>query len=120
MLISAGILLHATGVPAAESAGDAQTQAKDLLAGTVGGRAKIVDASRAVPADGRRAFDTDPQQQARQLILGEPDAARTADRAVGFGSKAQVTTVASARDISLPYIDGQESARRMLLGVGGV
>jgi hypothetical protein len=120
MLISAGILLHATGVPAAELAGDAQMQASDLLAGTSGGRAKVVDAPRTVPADDRRASYPDPQLQARQLILGGSEGAGTADRAVGFDSKAQVTTVALTQDIGRVATDGQESARRLLLGVGGV
>jgi hypothetical protein len=119
MLISAGILLHAASVPAAELAGDARMQASDLLAGTVGGRAKVVDAPRAVSADDRRASYPDPQLQARQLIMGGSEVARTADRAVGFDSKAQVTTVAFTQDIGRVDTDGQESARRLLLGVAG-
>ena len=119
MLISAGILLHAASVPAAELAGDAQMRASDLLAGTVGGRAKVVDAPRAVPADDRRASYPDPQLQARQLILGGPEVARTPDRAVGFDSTAQVTTVAFTQDTGRVDTDGQESARRLLLGVAG-
>jgi hypothetical protein len=117
MLISAGILLHATGVPAAELAGSGQMQASDLLGGTAGGRAKVVDA---VLADDRSASYPDPHLQARQLILGGSEVARTADRAVGFDSKAQVTTVALTQDTSRVDTDGQESARRLLLGAGGV
>ena len=120
MLLSAGILLHATGVSAAELAGDSHMQASDLLAGTVGGRAKVVDAPRAVAADDRRASYPEAQLQARQLIMGGSEVARTADRAVGFDSKAQVTTVALTQDIGRVDTDGQESARRLLLGAGGV
>jgi hypothetical protein len=116
MLISAVILLHANGAFAAEFVGDAQMQARDLLSGTVGGRAKVVDVSPAIPADGRNAFNPDPQKQARQLILGKPDIAGIARRAVGFDSKTKVTSV---RDIRRTYADGQESARRMLLGGRG-
>jgi hypothetical protein len=120
MLISAGILLHATAVPAAELAGDAHMQASDLLGSTVVGRAKVVDAPRAVAAGDQRASYADPQLQARQLIMGGSEVARTADRAVGFGSDAQVTTVTLTQDIGRVDTDGQESARRLLLGAGGV
>jgi hypothetical protein len=119
MLISAGVLLHANGALAAKFVGDPQMQASELLSGTVGGRAKIVDASPAISGDGRRAFSPDPQEQARQLILGAPKFAGIADRAVGFDSKTKVTTVASAQSIRRTYADGQESAREMLLGTGG-
>ena len=64
VLISAAILLHANNVLAAESVGDAQMQARDLLSGTVGGRAKTVDASPAIPADGHQTSNLDPQEQA--------------------------------------------------------
>jgi hypothetical protein len=99
MLISAGILLHANGALAAQFVGDPQMQADDLLSGTVGGRAKIVEGSPAVPADGRHAFNPDPQQQARQLILGKPTSAGIA-----------------RQNIQRVYADAQDSARRMLLG----
>jgi hypothetical protein len=117
MLISAGILLHATAVPAAELAGDAHKQASDLLGST--GRAKVVDAPRAVAADDQRASYPDPQLQARRLIMGGSEVARTAARAVGFGSDAQVTAVAMTQDSGRVDTDGQESARRLLLGAGG-
>jgi hypothetical protein len=119
MLISAGVLLHANGALAAKFAGDPQMQASDLLSGTVGGRAKIVDTSSAIPGDGRRAFNPDPQQQARQLILGAPNFAGIADRAAGFDSKTKVMTVVSVQSIRRTSADGQESARQMLLGAGG-
>ena len=101
MLISAGMLLHANGAFAAQLVEDAQLQADDLLSGTVGGRAKIVDVSPPAPA-GRDALNPDPQQQARQLILGKPNSAGIAGQNTG-----RVYAV---------YADGQESARRMLLG----
>jgi hypothetical protein len=99
MLISAGILLHANGALAAQLAVDPQMQADDLLSGTVGGRAKIVDESPAVGAGDRQAFNPDPQQQARQMILSKPNSAGIARQTTGR-----------------VYADGQESAQRMLLG----
>ena len=122
VLISAGILLYANGALAAKFVGDPQMQASDLLSGTVRGRAKIVDVSDvspAMPVHGRHAFNPDPQEQARRLILGELNSAGIADREAGFDSKTKSTTVVSVRSIGSNYADGQESAQRMLLGVGG-
>src|SRR5882757_7864407 len=76
VLVSASFLLHGNGVLAAEAGGDAQLQARDLLSGTVGGRAKVVDQLPATEADGVRAPGLDPQEQARQLILGKPISSR--------------------------------------------
>jgi len=117
MLISAGILLQANGALAATVAGDPQMQASDILSGTVGGRAKIVDVSPAISA-GQQAFNPDPQQQARQSIMGKPNSVGIAGRAVAFDSKTKETTVVSVQSIRRTYADGQESARRVVLGVG--
>jgi hypothetical protein len=99
MLISAGILLHANGALAAQFVCDPQMQADDLLSGTTGGRAKVVAVSPAGPTYGRHALNPDPQQQARRLILGEP-----------------ISAAIARQNIRRAYADGQESARRMLLG----
>jgi len=108
VLISALFLLHANNALAAEFVDDAQMQARDLLSGTVGGRAKIIDESRAIASDSDRTSSPDPQEQARQLILGKqilrgkPTLGGTSGRAVDQSS----------------YGDPQESARRMILGYG--
>lgn len=115
MLISAGFLLHANGALAANFVGDTQMHASDLLSGTVGGRAKIVDVSSALPGDGRNAFNSDPQEQARRLILRSPNFAGIAGRA-GFDSETKATPAVSVGNFRRTYADGQESARRMLLG----
>ena len=114
MLISAGFLLHANGALAADLVGDTQMRASDLLSGTASGRAKIVDVS-ALPGNGRNAFNSDPHEQARQLILGTPNVAGIASRA-GFDSETKLTPAVSVGNIRPTYADGQESARRMLLG----
>jgi hypothetical protein len=71
VLMAAAILLHANNVLATEFASDPQMQARDLLSGTVGGRAKIVDALPAISAQGHETSNLDPQGQARELILGK-------------------------------------------------
>jgi len=102
-LISAVFLLHANSVFAAEFVGDAQTQAQDLLSGTVDGRARIVE-SQAIPSDSEQTSRLDPQEQARQLVLGKP--------------KISATPAVATRGDPRTYDDPQESARRMILGRG--
>ena len=115
VLISAAFLFQADDVRAAEVAGDAQAQARDLLLGTVGGRAKTVDESPANPADGHQTSGLDPNEQARQLILGKP---HVDGRAAGLEPKVNTTRAVSARDDHDTYADPQEAARRMILGHG--
>jgi hypothetical protein len=115
VLISAAFLFQADDVRAAEVAGDAQVQARDLLSGAVGGRPKTVDESPANPADGHQTSGLDPQEQARQLILGKPN---VDGRAAALEPKVNATRAVSARDDHDTYADPQESARRMILGHG--
>jgi hypothetical protein len=118
VLISAAFLFQADNVLAAEAAVDAQMQARDLLSGTVGGRAKTIDESPANTADGQQTSNVDPQEQARRLILGQPNVDGTHDRAAALESKVNATPAGSARTDHGPYSDPQESARRMILGHG--
>ena len=115
-LISAVILLHASNGLAAELEGDAQMQARDLLSGTVGGRAKTVDKTPAITADGYRTPNLEPQEQARQLILGKPTFGGVAGSKVTIDSKTKVTQAVSARGKRRGYSDPQKSAQRMILG----
>ena len=109
-LISAVLPLQANNVLAAEFVGDAQMQARDLLSGTVGGRARTVDQSPVIPDDRHQTSSLDPQEQARQLLLGKP--------AVALEPKLKATPTVSARGDHSTYSDPQESARRMILGSG--
>jgi hypothetical protein len=117
MLASAGLLLCANGALAAEVAGDAQMQARDLLSGTVGGRSKFADVSPAVSTDDRRVPTLDPQEQARELILGK-NFAGTTHQAASLDSKTDAIPVASVQPTRRADVDGQELAQRMLLGNG--
>jgi hypothetical protein len=116
--LSAAILLLANTALAAEFVNDPQMQARDLLSGTVGGRARTIDASPVIAADGHQTLARDPQEQARRLILGRPNVGREAGPTVAFDSKTRVTPAVSARDKHREYSDAQESARRMILGRG--
>jgi hypothetical protein len=123
VLISAAFLLG-NGVLAAEAVGDAQSQARDLLSGTVDGRAKVVDQSPASAADGVRTPGLDPQEQARQLILGKPISSRLKGPVgalgtdIALGTDMQAVSAGSAQGDHRTHVDPQESARRMILGSG--
>jgi hypothetical protein len=119
VLMAAAILLHANNVLAAEFVGDAQMQARDLLSGTVGGKAKTLDASSAISAHGDQTSNLDPQDQARELILGKRTVGRVAGRRVALDSKAKVSEAVPARG-KRRECDAQESARRMILGIRGL
>jgi hypothetical protein len=101
ILISAATLITANTVVAANRFGDAQMQARDLLTGTIEGT-KATDRSPAISAVQHRQTYPEPQEQARQLILGKPS-----------------TAPASARSNDRIHTDPQELARRMILGEGG-
>ena len=118
MLASAGLLLCANGALASEVVVDAQMQARDLLSGTVGGQSKIADVSSASPADDRHALNLDPQQQARELILGKHVDGTAHHQAASLDSKTAAIPAASVQRIRRVDIDGQELADRMLLGLG--
>ena|ERR1700692_503425 len=115
-LLSAGLVLQSNTLFAAEIAADAQMQARDLLTGTVDGRPRIVDESPAIASDGNHASVVDAQEQARRLILGNPSVGGTADKTVAFASTTEKARTESQR--GHVYSDPQESARRMILGVG--
>ena len=116
VLVSAALLFQADNVLAAEFAGGAEMQARDLLSGTVGGRARTAGESPATPADGPQTSSLDPQEQARQLILGKPHVDGTNGRAAAREPEVNTAPAVSTRGEDGIYSDPQESARRMILG----
>ena len=114
ILISAAILINANTVLAANHGADPQMQARDLLAGTVGGRSKFLDKSLPTSADTHQQSYPEPQIQARQLILGNSSV--DVSRKFAVLSKTNVAVPVSARRIGSAHTDPQESARRMILG----
>ena len=109
VLASAGTLLHANGVLAADSIGDPQAQARDLLSGNIGERSKSVQ----IASVDTHVFNVEPLEQARQLILGKPSAGRVSGPIIGAGAK---TT--SVRGVGRAEADPQGAARRMVLRAG--
>src|ERR1700722_14092543 len=109
VLISAAFLLG-NGVLAAGAVGDAQSQARDLLSGTVDGRVRVVDASPASGADGVRAPGLDPQEQARQLILGKPISSRINGPVAALSTDTEAAPLKSAQGVHRSHDDPQDSA----------
>lgn len=110
VLISAGILLYANGAIAGQPAGDAQQQARDLLSGTAtNGLAGSMDKLSVVAAESHSRGDRNPQEQARQMILG------TAHYGSVAGTAVASTPAVPARTNHRTYSDPQERARRLLL-----
>jgi hypothetical protein len=113
VLASAGILFHAHSALAADVLEDTQMQARDLLSGTVGARSRTTQETVATSAGDAHAFKLEPQEQARQLILGKPRGDSPAGRVMD--SDLEMTSV---RGVRRAAGDPQEAARRMLLAVG--
>jgi hypothetical protein len=116
ILFASAILLHPNDVLASEFVGDAQMQARDLLSGTVGGQAKTVDRSLPKSGDGGQTSNVDPQDQARQLILGKTNFGKINGRARALEPRMNATPALSTQGNPRTYPDPQESARRMILG----
>jgi|SRR5579871_2624219 len=113
LVLAFGIILHANSALATDVQGDAQMQARDLLSGTTAGRSKTNRVVAAVSGDAH-AFNLDPQEQARQLILGKPNADRVAGRRV-ISSDSKITSVGGGRRAAP---DPHEAARRMVHAKG--
>jgi hypothetical protein len=113
-ILTAGLLLHAHGVFASDSVGDAQAQARALLDRPVVSRVMSIDDSTAIQAKGHVVPRSDPQKEARALLLGKPEEGSVAQSAIAFDSTREGAQSISARD-GRAYTDPQESARRMIL-----
>jgi hypothetical protein len=99
--ILAALLIHVGSAAAADSAGDAQQQARELLAGRI--------ATQSAPPSERRAARAvrptgDAQELARQLLLGVTD------------SNAAALVESTVQKGVLVHGDAQAMARRLLLG----
>ena len=112
VLASAGTLLHANGVLAADSIGDPHARARDLLSGNIAERSKSVQIASFVSVD-THVSNVEPQEQARQLILGKPSGGRVAGPIIGADAKKT-----SVRGVGRAEADPQGAARRMVLGAG--
>jgi hypothetical protein len=116
-ILAAGLLLQAHSVFASDSIGDAQAQARALLDPPVVSRVMSVDGITVTQANGHAASRSDPQEQARALLLGKPEKGSVPQSAIALDSTRDGALSISAQD-RRGYTDPQESARRMILGPG--
>ncbi len=117
-LVYAALLLQSNALSAAPVAVDPQTQARDLLSGTFAGQPRTADESRRISAPAQASSVVDAQDQARRLIVGTTTP--SADRKAGVAGPGKRDFTESVRGRQHAFSDGQESARRMILGLGGV
>jgi len=115
VFLSAALLLQTSGALVAARAGDAQTQARELLTQTTGARS-VAAGFNPLP-DGESSLATgDPQEQARQVILGTQSAGGEAKLAAPRYAKSTSLAGVAGREHRRAYSDAQEMARRMILG----
>lgn len=112
-LISAALLIHVGGAVAADSAGDAQQQARELLAGRI--------ATRSAPASERRADrevrpTADVQELARRVLLGVTDSGVQGAKPITRPDNAAAPVELTVQKSVLAHGDAQAMARRLLLG----
>jgi hypothetical protein len=114
VLLSAAFLMQTGGALAAR-AGDAQTQARELVSQTTGGRS-VAAQSNALPGGGTSLAALDPQEQARRVLLGARSAGGEAEVAAPRYAKSTSPAGVVGRGHSRAHSDAQEMARRMILG----
>lgn len=115
VLLSAALLLQTGGALVAARAGDAQTQARELLTQTTG--VHSVAAGFSALPDGETSLAArDPQEQARGVILGTQSAAGSAKVAAPRYAKSTLLPQVAGRENRRAYPDAQEMARRTILG----
>jgi hypothetical protein len=117
VLMSAALLLQTGGVLVAARAGDAQTQARELLTQTTGAES-VAARFNALPDGESSLAARDPQEQARRVILGTQSAGGSAKPAAPRFAKSTSLAGAAGREHGRAYPDAQEMARRMILGTG--
>ena len=117
VFLSAALLLQTGGALVAARAGDAQTQARELLTQTTGARL-VAARLNPLPAGESSLAVRDPQEQARRVILGTQSAGGS--EKMGAPRYAKATSLAGTvgREHDRAYSDAQEMARRMILGTG--
>jgi len=111
-VISAALLIHVGGAVAADSAGDAQQQARELLAGRITTQSAPPSeqrADRAVRPTG------DAQEQARRLLLGMTDSGVQSTKPITRPDNAAAPVEFTQKGV-LVHGDAQAMARRILLG----
>ncbi len=110
-LISAVLLIHVGGAAAADSTGDAQQQARELLAGRI--------ATQSTPSERRAEREMRPtadvQELARRVLLGVTDSGVQGTKPITRPDNAAPVGLTVQKGV-LARGDAQAMARRLLLG----
>ena len=114
MLLSAAFLLQTGGALVTARAGDAQTQARELLSQATGDRSATGQIK--LHADGGGVAALDPQEQARRVLLGTTSTRGEAGMAAHRYAKSTSSVGVVGRDHRRTHADAQDMARRMILG----
>jgi hypothetical protein len=114
-LLSAAFLLQTGGALTAAHAGDAQSQARELLSQTTAGRSAAAQSDTLADGETSPAV-LDPQEQARRVLLGTPNAGDEAKVAGPRYAKSTAAAGVAGRGDRRAHSDAQEMARRMILG----
>src|SRR3981189_55497 len=111
-IISAALLIHVGGAVAADSAGDAQQQARELLAG----RIATQSAQTEDRAEGAGRPPGEAQDRARRLLLGVTDSGVQGIKPITRPDNAAAPVELTVQKSVLAHGDAQAMARRLLLG----
>ena len=111
-LISAALLIHVGGAVAADSAGDAQQQARELLAGRIATQSAQTERR----AEGAVRSTGDAQELARRLLLGVTDSGVEGIKPITRPDNAAAPVELTDQKSVLAHGDAQAMARRLLLG----
>jgi hypothetical protein len=112
-VISAALLIHVGGALAADSAGDAQQQARELLAGRSATQSTLPSERR---ADRAARPTADAQELARRVLLGVTDAGVQGTKPMTRPDNAAAPVESTVQKSVLTHGDAQAMARRLLLG----
>lgn len=113
-LLSAAFLLQTGGALAADRAGDAQTQARELLSQTIGARS-VAAQSKPLADGGTPLAAPDPQEQARRVLLGAQSTGGEGEMPQRYANSTSPAGVVGSGH-RRAHSDAQEMARRMILG----
>jgi hypothetical protein len=114
-LLSAAFLLQTGGALTSARAGDAQTQARELVSQTTADRS-VAAQSDTLPGGGSSLPALDPQEQARRILLGTPSVGGETKVAGPRYAKSTSAAGVAGRGDRRAHSDAQENARRMILG----
>jgi hypothetical protein len=109
----AALVIHIGAATAADSRGDAQQQARELLTGTTTAHS----AAQSPPRDGKlRRPTADAQELARQLLLGTTGSRVGGAETINHSEVAGASGEAARQARTVAHGDAQAAARQLLLG----